>query len=212
MKPKKISKQLLKRLPVYLNHLKSLPKDATNISATAIAKALDLGDVQVRKDLARVSDGGRKKTGHVRDKLIRDIEAFLDFATVTEAVIVGAGKLGQALLDYPGFEKSGLDVVAGFDTRTHRETSDSGKPIYSMDLLESFCCQHEIRIGIITVPAEYAQQVCDRMVECGIQAIWNFAPVHLRVPDHVVVQSENLAVSLTALRMQIKNQKRPVEL
>ena len=74
MKPTKVSKQLLKRLPLYLNHLKSLPENSENISATAIAKALDLGDVQVRKDLARVSDGGRRKTGRIREQLIKDIE------------------------------------------------------------------------------------------------------------------------------------------
>ncbi len=206
MKPTKVSKQLLKRLPLYLNHLKSLPENSENISATAIAKALDLGDVQVRKDLARVSDGGRRRTGRDREQLIKDIESFLDFATTTDAIIVGAGKLGQALLDYGGFEKTGMNLIAGFDVRPKSAYSERGKPIYPVTQLESFCSSNNIRIGIIAVPEENAQEVCDLLVSCGIRAIWNFAPVYLNVPNHVVVQSENLAVSLTALRMQLKNQ------
>ena len=205
MKPTKVSKQLLKRLPLYLNHLKSLPENSENISATAIAKALDLGDVQVRKDLARVSDGGRRRTGRDREQLIKDIESFLDFATTTDAIIIGAGKLGQALLDYRGFEKTGMNLIAGFDVKPKPVYSERGKPIYPVTQLKSFCSSKNIRIGIIAVPEENAQEACDLLVSCGIRAIWNFAPVYLNVPDHVVVQSENLAVSLTALRMQLKN-------
>ena len=205
MKPTKVSKQLLKRLPLYLNHLKSLPENSENISATAIAKALDLGDVQVRKDLARVSDGGRRRTGRDREQLIKDIESFLDFATTTDAIIIGAGKLGQALLDYRGFEKTGMNLIAGFDVKPKPVYSERGKPIYPVTQLKSFCSSNNIRIGIIAVPEENAQEVCDLLVSCGIRAIWNFAPVYLNVPDHVVVQSENLAVSLTALRMQLEN-------
>jgi len=75
-----------------------------------------------------------------------------------------------------------------------------------MTKLAQFCEDNRVSIAIITVPGESAQRVCDELVDCGIRAIWNFAPVHLNVPDRIVVQSENLAVSLTALRMQLKNQ------
>jgi redox-sensing transcriptional repressor len=203
MKPKKISKQLLKRLPIYLAYLKSLPEDSMNISATVIAKALDMGDVQVRKDLARVSDGGRCKTGHPRKKLIQDIEDFLDFAIPAQAIIVGVGKLGQALLDFGGFDGSGLDVVAGFDVCPKASLSQTGKPIYPMIRLKSYCADSKVRVGIITVPGDSAQQVCDYMVSCGIRAIWNFAPVQLNAPDHVIIQSENLASSASTLRLQL---------
>jgi len=202
----KISKKLLKRLPVYLAHLKSLPANS-NVSATSMAKALGLGDVQVRKDLAKVSAAGRRRTGRIRERLMQDIEAYLDFASETGTVIVGAGKLGRALLDYDGFEESGLNVMAGFDVQPCADHSEIGKPIYPMSRLESFCKHYDVHIGVITVPAENAQQVCDTLVACGITAIWNFAPVHLKVPDYVIVQSENLAVSLTTLRAQMKNQK-----
>ena len=200
----KVSKKLLKRLPVYLHYIKYLSEKTENISATKMAKALNLGDVLVRKDLAKVSDGGRRKLGYNREQLIRDIEAFLDVNSITCAIIIGAGKLGQALMDYQGFEKSGLQILAGFDLNPGGKKTEGGKPIYSMNRLEAFCRQNEISIGIITVPGEHAQEACDKLVACGVTAIWNFAPALLKVPDHVVVQSENLAVSLTALRMQLK--------
>lgn len=200
---RKVSQTLLKRLPLYLNYLKSLPDTTVTISATAIARALNLGDVQVRKDLAKVSNGGRRRTGHLRDRLIRDIEDFLDFASATGSIVVGAGKLGQALLDYSGFEESGLNILAGFDVNPSLTETESGKPIHPMSRLESFCKHYDVRVGIITVPAEEAQSVCDRLVACGIRAIWNFAPVHLHTAANVVIQNENLAVSLSTLRIQL---------
>ena len=208
MESKSVSKTLLRRLPLYLSHLKSLPENTPNISATALAKALGLGDVLVRKDLAKVSSGGRRKTGYLRENLIRDIEDYLDINTTTAAVIVGAGKLGRALLDYSGFENSGMELLAAFDIRPETQKTQGGKPIYPVDELEEFCRENGVRIGIITVPGDYAQQVCDRLVACGIRGIWNFAPVQLAVPEGITVQSENLAVSLTALRMHLKNQDR----
>ena len=203
---KKVSKAMLGRLPGYLNYLKSLPEDApAYISATALAAALELGDVQVRKDLAMVSAGGRRKTGHLRENLIRDIEDFLDHSNATAAVLVGAGKMGQALLDYPGFEIFGLNILAGFDVAPPAD--HPGKPIYPMEALDAFCHDHDVTVGIITVPARQAQQVCDRLVDCGVRAIWNFAPVHLKVPAHIPVQNENLAISLTELRIRLRDQE-----
>ena len=201
-----VSKKLLKRLPVYLHYIKTLPEHTKNISATRMAKDLGLGDVLVRKDLAKVSNGGRRKLGYVREDLIVDIEKFLDFNSTTDAIVIGAGKLGQALLDYCGFEASGLHIVAGFDLHTSKKYTNGGKPIYPITKLAQFCEDNQVAIAIITVPAESAQNVCDELVDCGIRAIWNFAPVHLNVPERIVVQSENLAVSLTTLRMQLKNQ------
>ena len=206
MQSKTVSRKLLKRLPVYLNYLKSLPEDSHNVSATAMAKALELGDVQVRKDLAKVSATGRRRTGRNRHQLMQDIEAYLNFAEDTGTVVVGAGKLGRALLDYTGFEKAGFNVMAGFDIEPSVDISEGGKPIYPISRLEHFCRHYDVHIGVIAVPAENAQDVCDSLVSCGVRAIWNFAPVHLQVPDSVIVQSENLAVSLTSLRVQMKNQ------
>lgn len=208
METTKVSRKLLQRLPIYLNHLRTLPEDSDNISATAIAAAVGLGHVQVRKDLAKVSESGRCRVGRSREKLIRDIEAFLDQVSPTGTIIVGVGKLGQALLDYSGFEESGLNVMAGFDIAPAARETGGGKPIYPMNRLESFCRCYNVRIGIIAVPAETAQSVCDTLVANGIHAIWNFAPVQLRVPEYVTVQSENLAVSLETLLRQMWKQER----
>jgi len=207
MQNQKASRKLLERLPVYLNYLKSLPEQTGNVSATSIALALGLGHVQVRKDLAKVSDEGRRRTGRSREKLIRDIEDYLHYATTTGTILVGAGKLGRALLDYDGFEELGLNVMAGFDRNPVDKQTEQGKPIYPMGRLESFCKCYDVRIGIIAVPAESAQEVCDMLVSCGVKAIWNFAPVCLHVPEHVVVQSENLAVSFASLRMLLKEKR-----
>jgi len=207
METTKVSRKLLQRLPIYLNHLKTLPKESDNVSATAIAAAVGLGHVQVRKDLAKVSDGGRCRTGRSREKLICDIENYLNHVSPAGTIIVGTGKLGQALLDYEGFEESGLNVMAGFDMEPAFRETGNGKPIYPMHRLESFCRCYNVRIGIIAVPAEDAQTVCDTMVAHGIRAIWNFAPVRLQVPEHVVLQSENLAVSFATLRMQLQKQE-----
>lgn len=206
MEAVKNSKRFLKRLPAYLAHLRSLPENSY-VSATSIAKALELGDVQVRKDLAQISETGRRRTGRSREQLIRDIEMYLDFASKNGAVIVGVGKLGGALLEYGGFEEFGLNIMAGFDIHPGTDHTPSGKPVYAMSKLDAFCRRYDVCIGVITVPADQAQRVCDTMVACGITAIWNFAPVHLKVPDHVVVQNENLAASLTELRVMMRNRE-----
>jgi len=205
MEPCNISKALMRRLPLYLNHLKSLPGEDGNISATSIANSLGLGHVLVRKDLAKISGEGRRRTGRSRQQLIRDIETYLDYASTTTTVVVGTGMLGQALLDYRGFEESGLNVLAGFDSQPALKQSDSGKPIYPMSRLSSFCKLYNVRIGIIAVPAEKAQAVCDNLIVCGVQAIWNFSSACLTVPMGMILQNENWAISGTNLRMQLKN-------
>ncbi|MBQ7329532.1 MAG: redox-sensing transcriptional repressor Rex [Oscillospiraceae bacterium] len=210
MERKDVSKSVLKRLPVYLSYLRSLPENGTPyISATALANALGMGEVQVRKDLALVSDGGRPKIGYFRESLIEDISQFLGYDNTTDAILVGAGKLGQALLGYGGFEAYGLNILAAFDVNP--APTETRKPILPMEDLEAFCRANQILMGIITVPAQYAQQVCDRLIACGIKAIWNFAPIHLDVPDNILVQHENMATSLAVLSMhlqvQIKDKK-----
>ena len=137
MEQKKISKSVLKRLPGYLAYLKNMPENAPpHISATALAAALGMGEVQVRKDLAMVSDGGRPKIGYLREALIDDIEQFLGYDNTTDAVLIGAGKLGQALMAYVGFEEYGLNILASFDRNTMENRTVEGKPVYHISKLE----------------------------------------------------------------------------
>ncbi len=205
MPAKEISKATVKRLPVYLSYLKNLSEDApAHISATALAAALSMGEVQVRKDLALISDGGRPKIGYLKEALIRDLEDFLGYSNTNDAVLVGAGKLGRALLGYGGFAEYGLNIVAAFDSDDALiGTSKSGKPIMHMSRLDEFCRKHKILIGIITVPSEHAQKVCDCLIANGIKAIWNFAPKHLDVPKGILVQPENMAASLALLSQHL---------
>ena len=207
MEKREISKSVLKRLPGYLAYLKSIPDTGSPyISATALANALGMGEVQVRKDLAMVSDGGRPKVGYIREHLIEDISQFLGYDNTTDAILVGAGKLGQALLGYSGFEEYGLNICAAFDAKPSIEKTEEGKPIYPMEKLESFCHTHKILMGIITVPAPHAQGVCDQMIHCGIKAIWNFAATHLDVPEGILVQNQNMATSLAVLSVHLQAQ------
>ena len=163
-----------------------------------------MGEVQVRKDLAMVSDGGRPKIGYLRESLIEDIEQFLGYDNTTDAVLIGAGKLGQALLGYSGFEAYGLNILAAFDANPSAPATDDGKPIYHISQLEVFCRANKVLMGIITVPTPHAQWVCDQLIACGIKAVWNFAPTHLEVPDHILVQNENMATSLAVLSMHLQ--------
>ncbi len=200
----KISNNMLERIPVYLNYLNALPKNTTNISATKIASALGLGEVSVRKDLAKVSDGGRCKLGYRCEDLINDIENFLDMKSKLNAVIVGNRELIKNLLNYEVAENSGLNVLAGFDSGCTEQWRIGEKMIYPLDQVESFCADKNINIGVLMSQPTEAQEICDQLVQLGVKAIWNFTPVHLNVPDHIVVQSENITASIIKMRMQLK--------
>lgn len=204
MKQTEISRATLGRIPVYLDYLKSIKNVGGNISATAIAKELGLGEVQVRKDLNSVSGAGRPKTGYGVKELTKALETYLNAESGGKVVIVGAGKLGRALLDYGGFGDYGLDIAAAFDIAVDGNGhSNSGKPIYPMDMLENFCRDNDVSIGVIAVPAGSAQEVCDRLVKNGIRGVWCFAPCTLNVPPEIPVQYENMALSLAYLNKKI---------
>ncbi len=204
-----ISKSALQRLPAYVTYLKSLPPNAPDhISATSIAAALGLGEVQVRKDLAAVTSGGKPKVGYLVTELIRELDQFLGFNSLSEAVLVGCGKMGQAILDYRNFSQYGLKIVAGFDTDTTLiGTTPNGKKILPMEKLKTVCSRNHIRLAVIAVPEDQAQNVCNSLVSCGIRGIMNIAPVHLTVPEGVVVRYENLAIELALLAGQVEAQQ-----
>lgn len=199
-----VPKATLGRLPTYLMYLQSIEKEKKNISATTIAKALGFGEVQVRKDLASVSGKGRPRVGYNTSNLITRLESFLGQKNIQQAVIVGAGRLGHALLDYDGFLDFGLDITAAFDSDSKKAGfSDMGKPIYPMSEFEQYCYRNDIKIGVITVPKDSAQAVCDMMIKNNISAIWSFAPIKLKVGNKIYLREENLALSLAHLNKQI---------
>ena len=198
-----IPKATLGRLPRYLEYLKSLSQEQRTVSATYIAKGLSLGEVQVRKDLAAVSGAGKPKIGYEKAKLISDVERHLGCERVTNAVLVGAGKLGRALLDFDGFEEFGVRIAAAFDSNGTVISPGGTRVILPIVDLGEFCAENDVRIGIITVGQGSAQEVCDLLVKSGVGAIWNFAPTSLTVPEGVMIKQENLALSLAYLNNQI---------
>ena len=194
-----ISQASLKRLPKYLRILKE--KESTYISSTEIADSLNLNPIQVRKDLALVSKSdGKPGIGFTVNELIMDMEEFLNLNNITDAIIVGAGKIGQALMNYKGFENY-INILMAFDNDTNK---CDNKKIFNIDKMENLVNRLNIHIGIIAVPKENAQDVCNKMIDCGIKAIWNFAPIDLKVPLNVSIKNEDLSASLLILLKEVK--------
>ena len=207
MEKNPVSKATLGRLPCYLQHLRALLKNNDKyVSATTIAKNLSLGEVQVRKDLNSISGAGKPKIGYEVEDLIKSIEATLGCDNLSNAVLVGAGQLGKALLNYEGFEEFGVRITAAFDKVTTVTSQRNSKQILPMEEFSKYCKSNNIKIGIITVNKEASQEVCDMMIENGINAIWNFSPNKLNVPEGILVKQENLALSLAHLNNQLVNQ------
>lgn len=205
--PTTISTQAIKRMPVYLQYLKKLRTDGIQvIAAPAIAVSLNLNEIQVRKDFAAVSTSkGKPKAGFIVQDLIENMEEFLGYHKVDNAVLVGVGSLGRALLSYKGFMEYGLNIVAAFDKNSSIVGSEiCGKKVLPDHKLSEMCRRLNIHIGIITVPEEQAQVVCDQLVAGGIHAIWNFAPTHIYTPKEILVKNENMAASLALLLKHLK--------
>lgn len=196
-----IPEPTLRRLPIYYQYLKNLETGGTKvISCTTIGNDLDFDPTQVRKDLSYTGVEGKPKVGYLVADLIREIEEFLGWNKINAAFLVGAGNLGTALLGYSQFKQHGLSIVAAFDkdeSKVGRVVH--GKLILPLEKLPDLSQRMGIRLGIITVPPVSAQGVADLMVQGGIQAIWNFAPVTLKVPPPVLVRNEELYYSLASL-------------
>jgi redox-sensing transcriptional repressor len=195
----------LRRLPLYHRFLKELQATKQEfVSCTGIGRELGLDPTQIRKDLESVGVVGRPRIGYVLAQVIEHLEQFLGWNNVNDAFLVGAGSMGSALLGYRKFEQCGLKVVAAFDLDPSKVgTRIHGKHVLLLEKLPNLAQRMHILIGIITVPAAEAQAVADLMVEGGIRAIWNFAPVRLRTPEHVIVHNEDLYCSLAMLSQKL---------
>lgn len=204
MKQEEMPDTALQRLPVYLNYLKNSGADREYISSGAIARALGMGEVLVRKDLARTSAHGKTRVGYRRTELMAAIEDYLGCNRVRPAVIVGAGGLGRALMSYGGFSNYGIEIVAAFDSDQKKAgTEVAGKPVYPVRMQREIIAANDVRLAVICVPAGSAQQVADSLVDCGIKAVLNFAPLSLKVPEGVALKHIDLAASLAILSSRI---------
>lgn len=202
-----VSLQTFHRMPQYLKTLYELRKEGREyVSSVTLAEMLNLTPSIVKKDLsqAKVQDG-KPKVGYAVNDLIDDIENFLGYNNAKDAVLVGCGKLGQALLGYTGFADYGLNIIAGFDISDDvigRKVQ--GKLILPTGKLEGAIKKLDIKIAILTVPQEHAQAMADALVKAGIRAIWNFTPAHISVPANIAVRNENMASSLAVLSAQLR--------
>ena len=204
---KSVSKATLERLPMYYRYLLDLQrKGEKNISSVKISEDMNLNSIQVRKDLACISSiAGKPKTGFDVNELIKDLSTFLGYNNTTDAIIIGVGQLGKTLLSYTGFENYGLKIVAGFDENEELcNQTVNEKKILPMYKLQDFLKRTNVHIGIITVPKDSAQNVCNLLVNAGIKAIWNFAPTNITVPNDVVIKNEDMAASLAILSNKLK--------
>jgi redox-sensing transcriptional repressor len=202
---KAVPEPTLKRLPLYHRFLKELPAAGReHVSCTDIGAELRLDPTQVRKDLEAAGITGRPRIGYATASVIDGIEEFLGWKKVNEAFLVGAGSMGSALLGYRKFEDCGLKIIAAFDADPEKiGWTIHGKHVLPIEKLEDLALRMHVLIGIITVPAAEAQGVADRLVAGGIRAIWNFAPVRLRVPAHIIVHNEDLYCSLASLSQKL---------
>jgi redox-sensing transcriptional repressor len=175
------------------------------LSSVALAESLSLNPSVVKKDLSLVLvNQGKPRIGYNIDELIEDIENFLGYTNTKDAVLVGVGKLGQALMGYQGFEKYGLNIVAGFDIDDRIVSKTiNGKKIFSIHRLKGAVKRMKVKIAILTTPQEEAQGAADLLVQAGIRGLWNFTPAHISVPDTVAIKNEDMAVSLAVLSQQL---------
>ena len=204
---KTLSLATLQRMPGYLRYLKQREAEGTEyISSVGLAEAMQENPSVVKKDLSMaVVSEGKPKVGYYIPDLVRDIESFMGYDNEKDAVLVGAGKLGQALLGYGGFEKYGLNILAGFDTDPALVgTEVHGKKILSSEKLAETVKKLKVKMAVLTLPAAAAQKVANTLVEAGVRAIWNFSPVTLNLPGTVAVKNENMAASLAVLSAKLK--------
>lgn len=195
----------VRRLPSYLYLLRPL-RDAGSeyVSGTYLAQQLKLDPVQVRKDLEVTGIVGRPRLGFPVEALTQAIESFLGWHNTTEAFLVGVGSLGTALLGYQGFALHGLNIVAAFDRDRVKVGQElRGTLVLPMEKLPEMVHRLNVRIGIIAVPADQAQEVADQFVAARILGIWNFSHTVPRVPEGVILQNEDLSIGLAVLSKKL---------
>jgi redox-sensing transcriptional repressor len=172
----------------------------SKVSSTQIAKKINVSATQIAKDLSYVNVSGKTRVGYDIDRLIEVLDDFLGFKRMHTAVLFGVGSLGAALLSDSGLEQYGLKIRAGFDV----DASIVGQKINNIPVFHSdeFVLRNkkiEAQIGVLTVPPDIAQEVADFMIEGGIEAIWNFTPFRIRVPEHIVLQNTSLYAHLAVM-------------
>lgn len=201
-----IPRKAVYRLSIYQRNLaRLLTNGADTVSSEALSKASGVKPTQLRKDIGYVGQFGTRGLGYNVSTLSTAITEALGRTSLQPVILVGVGNLGSALLRYAGFHREGFEIIASFDrypdnVRSRREDI----PLYGMDEMEQFVVRKKVKMAILAVPASHAQEVANVLVEAGVQAILNFSPTVLQVPDHVTVNSVDLALELESLSYFIR--------
>lgn len=194
-----LPKPTFERLKLY--HRLLLDIEEEYISSEIIAKMLKVQPEQVRKDLSYLKTVGKPKVGYRVEELRRELDELFGLKRETSVIIVGAGRLGTALANYPGFRKYGIEIVAIFDNDPQKIGQFvSDLVVLPLKDLKRVVKRFNVEIGVICVPKEAAQEVANLLVGCGIKGIWNFAPINLEVPGDVLVVNEDITQSLLTLK------------
>ena len=196
-----IPRKTVYRLSVYLRCLQRLQENGIEtVSSEVLAKVAGVKPTQLRKDLAYFGQFGTRGLGYDVTALSKRISDELGTTRLQPVVLVGVGNLGRALLSYEGFEKEGFEIVAGFDEKPSKTAhKDLKQPILPAKQLPSYIGKHHVRMAILAVPTEVAQEVANTLVEAGIMGILNFSPNVLSVPEEIMVNNVNLAIELENL-------------
>lgn len=201
-----IPRKTVYRLSIYNRALQRLRENGiATVSSEALATAAGVKPTQLRKDLTYFGHWGTRGLGYNVEGLVAAITGVLGMAKLQPVILIGAGQLGTALLRYGGFAREGFEVVAAFDQDVDRKRPrDIGVPILPLGQLASFIRERGVKLAILTVPGNVAQEVANRLVECGVQAILNFAPTVLHVPERIAVNNVDLAIQLENLSYFVK--------
>jgi len=195
-----IPRKAIYRLSVYLRCLHRLENNRIHtVSSEVLAKAAGVKSTQLRKDLTYFGQFGTRGLGYDVKQLIEMISERLGTKSLQPVVIVGIGNLGRALLSYRGFEREGFEVVGAFDVQSGRFPKESPIQVQSMKVMPKVIDEHLVKMAILCVPPTAAQEVTNQLIEYGVVAILNFAPIVLSVPDEVTVNNVNLAMELENL-------------
>ncbi len=197
----KVPEPTLRRLPWYLAYAQLVLKEGEMyLSSTQIAKNIAVDASMVAKDLSYVNITGKTRVGYDVKELVGILEEFLGFTNSHKAFLFGVGSLGGALMHDNGLEQFGLEIVAGFDVKYELSgTSINRIPIHHPDRFVEIQRKTGINIGILTVPVDKAQAVSEIMIAGGIQAIWNFTPFRIRVPENIIVQNTSIYAHLAVM-------------
>ena len=211
MQEKEISQAVIRRMPRYYRYLGELLEDGVErISSNDLSKRMNVTASQIRQDLNNFGGFGQQGYGYNVKFLYEEIGKILGLNQKHNIIVIGAGNLGQALANYVKFEKLGFVITALFDVNPALESvTVRGIKIHMLDELEDYCKDHVVDIAALTMPKEKADAIANRLVDLGIQAIWNFAHVDLDLIDKdVVVENVHLSDSLMQLSYNIvKNKK-----